>query len=230
MAEPESAPPTVRVRRRASREAGPVGDPAVLSEPLEETRPATKAVRAKAIHPAGPPPRRAANSGLVALLAMTAALLGVLVLGGLTAVLVVQRWHVNAAEARDQRFVDTASQTVVNMFSYQPDTIDQSVQRFVDGTSGPLHDLMSQQGSVDAVKSLFHDTNASAETAINGAVLEQVDEENHNASVLVSARVTVTDIDGVNRPSQPYRLRVIVHEDGNGTMTAYDLKYPNGGN
>jgi Mce-associated membrane protein len=28
----------------------------------------------------------------------------------------------------------------------------------------------------------------------------------------------------------PYRMRVIVHEDDNGRMTGYDLKYPNGGN
>jgi len=46
----------------------------------------------------------------------------------------------------------------------------------------------------------------------------------------VSARVTVTDLDGVNKPSQPYRLRIVVHEDDNGHMTGYDLKYPDGGN
>jgi Mce-associated membrane protein len=38
------------------------------------------------------------------------------------------------------------------------------------------------------------------------------------ASVLVAVRVTVTDIDGVNKPSQAYRLRVVVHEDDNGRM------------
>ena len=30
--------------------------------------------------------------------------------------------------------------------------------------------------------------------------------------------------------SQPYRLRIIVQEDDEGRMTAYDLNYPNGGN
>ncbi len=35
-------------------------------------------------------------------------------------------------------------QTVVNMFSYDQNTIDESVNRFVDGTSGPLRDMMSQ--------------------------------------------------------------------------------------
>jgi hypothetical protein len=67
--------------------------------------------------------------------------------------------------------------------------------------------------------------------AYNGAALEgEIDEVAKNAAVLVSVRVTVTDLDGVNSPSRPYRLRVIVHEDDNGHMTAYDLKYPDGGN
>jgi Mce-associated membrane protein len=48
--------------------------------------------------------------------------------------------------------------------------------------------------------------------------------------VLVSVRVTVADVDGVNKPSQAYRLRVVVHEDDNGRMTGYDIKYPDGGN
>ena len=65
---------------------------------------------------------------------------------------------------------------------------------------------------------------------INGAALEKIDDVANNAAVLVSARVTVTDMEGTNKPSQPYRLRIIVHEDDNGHMTAYDLKYPDGGN
>lgn len=65
---------------------------------------------------------------------------------------------------------------------------------------------------------------------INGAALESIDDVSDNASVLVAVRVTVADIDGVNKPSQPYRLRVIVHQDERGQMTGYDLTYPDGGN
>ena len=139
--------------------------------------------------------------------------------------------HMEAAAARKQQFVDTASQTVVNMFSYNQNSIDESVNRFVNGTSGPLHDMMSQSNNVDNLKAIFRDTNASSEAVINGAALEgNIDEVAKNAAVLVSVRVTVTDLDGVNKPSQPYRMRVIVHEDDAGHMTAYDLKYPDGGN
>jgi Mce-associated membrane protein len=135
-----------------------------------------------------------------------------------------------AAADRNQQFVDTASQTVVNMFSYTQNNIDDSVNRFVNGTSGPLRQMMSQGNNVDNLKAIFRDTNASSEAVINGAALEKIDDVANNAAVLVSVRVTVTDLDGVNSPSRPYRLRVIVHEDDNGHMSAFDLKYPDGGN
>ena len=135
-----------------------------------------------------------------------------------------------AAQAREQRFVDTASQMVVNMFSYEQDTIDASVDRFVNSTSGPLRAMMTEGNNSENLKMLFRDTNASAEAVINGAALEKIDPVANNAAVLVSARVTVTDLDGNNQPSQPYRMRVIIHEDDTGHMTAYDLKYPKGGN
>ena len=156
-----------------------------------------------------------------------------LAIGALAAcltVLVVQHRHAEAQQARDQRFVDTATQTVVNMFSYKQDNIDESVNRFVNGTSGPLRGMLSANNNVDNLKGLFRATNATSEAVINGAALEGIDTVTDNASVLVSVRVTVADIDGVNKPSMPYRLRVIVHEDEAGRMTGYDLKYPDGGN
>jgi hypothetical protein len=151
-------------------------------------------------------------------------------LAGVVALMMVQKRDAEATQARQQRLVDTGSQAVVNMFSYTQDTIDQSVNRFVNGTSGPLRDMMSKGNNVDNLKAIFRDTNASSEAVINGAALDKVDDVANNAAVLVSVRVTVTDLDGVNSPSRPYRLRVIVHEDDAGHMTAYDLKYPDGGN
>jgi Mce-associated membrane protein len=156
---------------------------------------------------------------------------GIAVLAGGLVFQISQQRQADTAQAREQRFVDTATQTVVNMFSYTPDTIDQSVGRFVDGTSGPLHGMLSSNNNVENIKAIFRQTNASSEAVINGAALEgDIDSVTDNASVLVSVRVTVTDTDGVNKPSAPYRMRVIVHEDDNGRMTGYDLKYPNGGN
>ena len=152
------------------------------------------------------------------------------VVGAAVAVLIVQKQNTEATQARNQRFVDTATQTVVNMFSFKQDTIDDSVGRFYDSTSGPLRDMFSQNNAVDNLKAIFRDTGGSSETVINGAALESIDDISNNAAVLVSARVTASDMNGNNRPSQPYRLRIVVHEDDDGRMTAYDLNYPNGGN
>lgn len=156
----------------------------------------------------------------------------VLVIAGLVwgvVVLVSQHRAADARQAREQRFVDTASQTVVNMYSYTQDTIDESVNRFVNGTSGPLRSKFGAD-NVEFLKQLYRKTNATSEAVINGAALESIDNVSDNASVLVAVRVTVADVDGVNKPSEPYRLRVIVHQDERGQMTAYDLMYPNGGN
>lgn len=221
-------PPRQAVRRRASRAAGPASGhaadtTAVRLEAPTET-PARPARRATA------PPRRPANRRLVAVAALAFGFVAMAAVAAAVAVMIVQQQHTEAAQAHNQRYVDTATQTVVNMFSFKQDNIEDSVNRFYNGTSGPLHDMLSQNNNVDNLKAIFRDTGASSEAVINGAALEGIDAISDNASVLVSARVTVSDQNGNNKPSQAYRMRIVVHEDENGRMTAYDLKYPNGGN
>jgi Mce-associated membrane protein len=228
--EPTTMP---RVRRRASRAAGPAkGKPAQDGTVHTEAPAAPKqpAKPVKALKSIKPPPRRQPHRALVGWISFAAALLAVGALAGCVTALLFSQRHAGAAQARDQRFVDTATQTVVNMFSYKQDNIDESVNRFVNGTSGPLRGMLGANNNVENLKGLFRSTNATSEAVINGAALEGVDAVTDNASVLVSVRVTVADIDGVNKPSMPYRLRVIVHEDEAGKMTGYDLKYPDGGN
>jgi Mce-associated membrane protein len=222
-----------RVRRRASRAAGPAKDApskdatARVEAPAESKRPAKPV---KALKPVKPPPRRQPHRVLVGWISFAAGLLAIGALAGCLTVLIVQHRHAQAEQARDQRFVDTATQTVVNMFSYKQDNIDESVNRFFNSTSGPLRGMLGANNNIENLKGLFRSTNATSEAVVNGAALEGIDAVTDNASVLVSVRVTVADIDGVNKPSMPYRLRVIVHEDEQGRMTGYDLKYPDGGN
>jgi Mce-associated membrane protein len=225
----EETPKPTR-RRRASRAAGPAGGSGASEAAGTVTAEIPKAVTVRLSKPAAPPPRRQPNRRLVSVISLAVVVVAVAVLAGVAALAYVTERRADDVQARNQRFVDTASQLVVNMFSYNQDTIDQSVDRFVDSTSGPLRAMMTQDKNTENLKMLFRDTNASAETVINGAALEKIDEVANNAAVLVSARVTVSDLDGNNQPSQPYRLRVIVHEDDNGNMSAYDLKYPEGGN
>jgi Mce-associated membrane protein len=226
-------PTTQRVRRRASRAAGPAkaesaSDATGAATVKEEATPKRPAKKKPAR--VTPPPRRQPHRVLVGWISFAAAALAIGALAACVTVLFFQQRRAEAQQARDQRFVDTATQTVVNMFSYKQDNIDESVNRFVNGTSGPLRGMLSANNNVDNLKGLFRATNATSEAVINGAALEGIDTVTDNASVLVSVRVTVADIDGVNKPSMPYRLRVIVHKDEAGRMTGYDLKYPDGGN
>jgi Mce-associated membrane protein len=223
--------PPQDVRRRASRAAGPANGKAAEATVVRvETPVSASATPARRSRKAGPPPRRPAHRRLVAAVALAFGFVATGVLGACVALMIVQKDNAEATQARNQRFVDIATQTVVNMFSFKQDTIDDSVNRFYNGTSGPLRDMLGQPNNVENLKAIFRDTGGSSEAVINGAALEGVDGISNNASVLVSARVTASDSDGNNRPSQPYRLRIVVHEDDDGRMTAYDLTYPNGGN
>jgi Mce-associated membrane protein len=223
--------PQQPARRRASRAAGPAnGKAAEVTAVRVETPVSTSTTPARRSRKAAPSARRPAHRRLVATVALAFGFFATSVLGAAVAVMIVQKNSAEVTQARNQRFVDTATQTVVNMFSFKQDTIDDSVNRFYNGTSGPLRDMLSQSNNVENLKSIFRDTGGSSEAVINGAALEGIDGISNNASVLVSARVTASDMNGNNRPSQPYRLRIVVHEDDAGQMTAYDLKYPNGGN
>lgn len=215
-------------RRRASRAAGPASGAAATSTGVPVETPTTAKVRLS--KPVGPPPRRQPHRGLVALVSLVAAVVVVAALGTAVFFTVKHERGEEAQAAQNQLFVDTAAQFVVNMFSYTQDSIDADVDRFVNNTSGPLRDMMSQGQNAENLKLLFRDTNASAEAVVNGAALEKVDDLAKRADVLVAVRVTVTDLDGNNAPSKPYRLRVTVAEDDNGHMSFYDLKYPDGGN
>ena len=214
----------------ADLDAVPAGDGAIVAIPVASSVATPSATKVRVAGPVGPPPRRQPNRTPVLVIGVAVLAVLVLVLGIVVALVTDHQRKVDAEQARNQRFVDTASQTVVNMFSYTQNTIDESVNRFIDGISGPLRDMMSQGKNVDNLKAIFRDTQANSEAVVNGAALEKVDEVAKNAAVLVAVRVTVTDLNGLNAPSKPYRLRVIVHEDDSGRMTGYDLKYPEGGN
>jgi Mce-associated membrane protein len=223
--------PRQAARRRASRAAGPANGKAAEATAVRvETPVSASASPGRTSRKPAPPARRPSHRRLVAIVALAFGLVATGVLGAAVAVMIVQKNNAEAMQARNQRFVDTATQTVVNMFSFKQDTIDDSVNRFYNGTSGPLRDMLGQNNNVENLKAIFRDTGGSSEAVINGAALEGIDDISDNASVLVSARVTASDMNGNNRPSQPYRMRIVVHEDDNGRLTAYDVKYPNGGN
>ncbi len=142
-------------RRRASRAAGPAGEvTASTGVPVD----APKIAKVRLPKPVGPPPRRQPHRSLVAWVSLATAVVVSAALGVAVLLTVKHQDGEEAKLAQTQLFVDTASQYVVNMFSYTQNTIDADVNRFVNGTSGPLRDMMSQGNNADNLKLLFRDT------------------------------------------------------------------------
>ncbi|HSS24886.1 MAG TPA: mammalian cell entry protein, partial [Mycobacterium sp.] len=190
---------TQRVRRRAARAAGPAKSESdsgaatvqvdVPAQPKRTAKSSGSVKSVKTLKPVKPPPRRPAHRVLVGWTSLAAALVAIAGLTVCLVSLVGQHRDAEATQARNQRFVDTATQMVVNMFSYRQDSIDESVNRFYNSTSGPLRGMLSANNAVDNLKGLFRATNATSEAVINGAALEGIDSVTDNASVLVSVRV-----------------------------------------
>src|SRR5690242_12688750 len=96
------------VRRRASRAAGPAtGTPQAATGVVEAPKPT--AVR---LSKPAPPPRRQSHRTLVTLVALGTAFVAAVVTGALVWWTFSGNRQMEAADARNQAFVDTASQTV----------------------------------------------------------------------------------------------------------------------
>lgn len=211
-------------RRRAARPAGPTRE--VSAEPISVSLGRTEALSKP--EPTVADSRRAGNTRGVLRAATVLVVVLVGALGVALALMGRAQHRDDLRAARDQRFVDTAVQTVTNMMTYSPDSIDKNVDQFVNSTSGPLRGTFNPDNTAN-LKALYHQTGTSSEVVIKKASLESIDEVSKKASILISARVTLTNADsGVNEPSKSYRMRMIVAEDQQGNMTAYDLRWPDG--
>jgi Mce-associated membrane protein len=217
------------VRRRAVRAAGPAKGSPVQTTAVRVDKSVEKPARRPK---SGAPPRRPANRPPVAIAALVCVFVATLAVGTAVVVLWIQKNDEEMIQARNQQFVDAAAQTLVNMYTFKPDSVEQSVDQFYGETSGPLRDEWSRDNHVANLKALLRATGNSSEAVVNGKALETpIDSVSNNATVLVSLRVTQSDTNGNNKPSLPMRWRVVVHEDfDTGQLTAYDMRYPDGGN
>jgi Mce-associated membrane protein len=223
--------PQQAARRRAVRAAGPANGATAettsvrLEKPPLEERPGRKPTRK-----AGPPPRRPAHRRRVAIVALAVGLLAVAGLATVVTSMFFQNRDAQVLREQDQRFVDTASQLAVNMYSFNQNTVEDSVKTVVDSTSGPLHDMLARDNHTEILEQFFRSMGGSSEAVVTGAALESKDADTGTATVLVSVRVTTTDANGNNQPSTPSRMRITVRQEDDGRMTGYDLKWPDGGN
>jgi Mce-associated membrane protein len=223
------SPPEKAVRRRAVRAAGPAKDGAAAE--TTTVRVDKAAEQAPKARKAGSLPRRPAHRVLVAIAALSVVGIAAAATGAAAAVMFFQKKDQERVEAHSQRFVDTAQQTLVNMYTFKPDTVDQSIDQFYGQISGNLRDEWARDNHIANLKSLLRATGNSSEAIVNGAAMESFDDVNNDATVLVSLRVTQSDKNGNNQPSTPMRWRLVVHQDfDTGNLTTVDMKYPDGGN
>ena len=89
---------------------------------------------------------------------------------------------------------------------------------------------MSQGNNVENLKLLFRDTERQLGGSHQRCRAGEVRRHRDNRSGACGGAGHGHRPRRQQQPSQPYRLRVTVHEDDNGQMTVYDLKYPDGGN
>jgi Mce-associated membrane protein len=230
---------TATVRRRAVRAAGPPkGDSAETTSSALRPSGSSLTVRvdkageeAPRVRRSAPPPRWQANRRLVAIVAFSTVFVATVGLGAAVYFLLwCPKINAEQTQAHDQRYVDTAAQTLVNMYTFKPDNVEQSVDRFYSEISGQLRDEWARDNHLANLKALLRATGNSSEAVVNGAALENVDNETKTATVLVSLRVTQSDANGNNKPSLPMRWRVVVQENlDTGQMTTSDMRYPDGG-
>src|SRR5271167_2191416 len=117
------SPPDKTVRRRAVRAAGPAkGDPAQTTTVRVDKSVEKPAQR----RTSGAPSRRPAHRRPVAIAALVCVSVATLTVGAEVAALWIQKNDDDQIQARNQQFVDAAAQTLVNMYTFKPDSVEQS--------------------------------------------------------------------------------------------------------
>ena len=222
-----------RQRRRAVRPAGPVAG-AAAAEPetealsLEKTAP--EAAPPEAVTPeavisesvtleddaaeAEPAPRRRG------VLLTGAFVLVVLALVATGVYLFVENRSVDADNARSERYVQTARQTVLNLTTISPDTAQEDVDRLLAGASGDF------KAEFEGREGPFVEVVQQARVDSVGEIIEAGLESSGDdyGDVLVAARAMVQNSDAAEPEPRDFRLRVRVADDG-GVMTASRVEF-----
>ena len=221
-----------RQRRRAVRPAGPVAgaaapEPETEALSLEKTPP--EAAPPEAVTPeavisesvtreddaaeADPAPRRG-------VLLTGAFVLVVLALVATGVYLFVENRSVDADNARAERYVQTARQTVLNLTTISPDTAQEDVDRLLAGASGDF------KAEFEGREGPFVEVVQQARVDSVGEIIEAGLESSGDdyGDVLVAARAMVQNSDAAEPEPRDFRLRVRVADDG-GVMTASRVEF-----
>ncbi|MCZ4274623.1 hypothetical protein [Rhodococcoides yunnanense] len=232
-----------RQRRRAVRPAGPVAG-AAAAEPetealsLEKTAPEAappEAVTPEAVTPEAVTPEAAISESVTleddaaeadpaprrrGVLLTGAFVLVVLALVATGVYLFVENRSVDADNARAERYVQTARQTVLNLTTISPDTAQEDVDRLLAGASGDF------KAEFEGREGPFVEVVQQARVDSVGEIIEAGLESSGDdyGDVLVAARAMVQNSDAAEPEPRDFRLRVRVADDG-GVMTASRVEF-----
>jgi serine/threonine-protein kinase len=227
--DPDQRYGTTKELARAARAAlsgslPPPGQSPVAAAIQPPTMPANLEMAARTMTAPQPPPRR--RRAAVAVVAVTLAILLMSAITFAVSQYMRPKPHDVVTKAEWQPFIDAGAQTLATMYTFNQDTIDQSIDRFYSKTTGSLREMWSADNHIANLKALLHSTGNSSEAAVNASGLEYVD--GTTGKVLVALTVTQRASDGTSKPPTRLRWRVTVVQT-NGTYLISDMKYPDGG-
>ena len=134
--------------------------------------------------------------------------------------LFVENRSVDADNARAERYVQTARQTVLNLTTISPDTAQEDVDRLLAGASGDF------KAEFEGREGPFVEVVQQARVDSVGEIIEAGLESSGDdyGDVLVAARAMVQNSDAAEPEPRDFRLRVRVADDG-GVMTASRVEF-----
>ncbi|AYJ51618.1 hypothetical protein D8W71_07610 [Rhodococcus sp. P1Y] len=126
----------------------------------------------------------------------------------------------SADDARAERFVQTARQTVLNLTTIHPDSAQADVDRLLAGASGDF------KAEFEGREGPFVEVVQQARVDSNGEIVEAGIESSGDdyAEVLVAARAMVQNSDVEEAQPRDFRLRVRIADD-DGVMTASRVEF-----
>ncbi|SNT50407.1 hypothetical protein [Rhodococcoides kyotonense] len=205
--ESDEGPAPRRPRRRAVRPAGPVSS--ATSTPVLEKKPAEP-----------PKPTVTPRTGRRRVVLLSVFVVAVVALLAAAIYLSFGLRSASAEDARTERFVQTARQTVLNLTTIHPDSAQEDVDRLLAGASGDF------KAEFEGREGPFVQVVQQARVDSNGQIIEAGMESatDDSADVLVAARAMVQNSDAAEPQPRDFRLRVTVVDDG-GVMTASRVEF-----
>lgn len=144
------------------------------------------------------------------------AVLGVVALGASTALLLHQHQKLDAAQELEQRYLQAARQSVLDLTTISASTVDDDVARVLERSTGTFRDQFGDRA--DDFVSVVQQADVQATGSITEAGIENADDR--TASVLVAATSSVTNSSGAQEEPRVWRLRVTLDNAGESILVS----------